>query len=133
MAAVMERTFLAAVVVCGLGCGRPGPEATAEGVVQAFLTATEGYGRDTTAPDRVFKLLCKDTRDHLREAAERATALGLPVKPEQMLARWSPPAFVAERLVFDGRAAVDVYGADPRTQHARVVVAQEGAGYCVRL
>jgi len=132
MAAVMERWFLAAVVVFA-GCRRAGPEVTPEGVVQAFLAASEGYGRDPAAPERVYKLLCKETREPLREAAERATALGLPAKPEQMLARWSAPAFAPERFVFDGRAAVDVYGADPRTQHARFVVAQEGAVYCVRL
>lgn len=101
--------------------------------MQAFLTATEGYGRDASAPERVFRLLCPVSRDRLKAAADRATALGLPAKPEQMLTRWSPATWVVERLVYDGKSTVDVYGADPRTQHARIEVERDGTGHCVKL
>lgn len=126
-------TLLVAVVVLStvVGCRRS--EGAAEATVQAFLTATEGYGRDVGTPERVFRLLCNESRERLRAAAERATALGLPAKPEQMLIRWSPAAWSVERLVFDGKSTVDVYGADPRTQHARVEVDREGGGFCVKL
>ena len=115
------------------GCGRAPARSTAEGAVAGFLAAADAFGRDPAAQALAFSLLCASARDSLREASQRATALGLPLKPEQMLApRWSSPAFVVERFVYDGKRAVDLYGTDPKSQHARVQVGEEEGGFCVK-
>jgi hypothetical protein len=112
-------------------CSRPPPDATPEGAVHAFLDEMEGAGDDPVVQKRAYQLLGPAARANLGERARRTSGLqGRHVEPWDMMAAglfglaFRPQAMRA--TVVGDRATVDVFGEDPRTQHASVACIREG-------
>jgi hypothetical protein len=116
------------------GCSRPPPDSTPDGAVRLFLDEMEAASDDPAAERRVFGLLGPAARANLSERARRTSGLqGRHVEPWDMLAAglfgvaFRPQTMRA--TVVGDRATVDVFGEDPRTEHASVVCVREGQSW----
>jgi hypothetical protein len=123
---------LAVHALSSAGCSRPPPDATPDGAVRLFLDEMEAAGDDPAAQRHVFQLLGPAARANLSERARRTSGLqGRHVEPWDMLAAglfgvaFRPQTMRA--TVVGDRATVDVFGEDPRGEHASVVCVREGA------
>ncbi len=123
---------LACVLPCG--CSRPAPDATPEGAVHVFLDAMETAGDDQASMNRVYDVLGPEARANLAERARRTSQLqGRQVDPQSMLAAglfgvaFRPKATRA--TIVGDRATVDVFGEDPKTEHASVTCVRELKGW----
>lgn len=119
-------------------CSRTPPDATPEGAVRELIERME---QNDGAPERAsaaYELLSETTRANLIERAKRASsATGRPIPPEQMLA---PSRFVLlfrpqqiEARIEGDRAFVDVFGADPAVDRARIPLVREGERWRIEL
>jgi hypothetical protein len=117
-----------------VACSRPPPDATPEGALRLFLDEMEAAGLDSSATQRVYDLLGPAARANLGERARRTSQLqGRHVEPRDMLAAGLfgvafRPKAMRSTIVGD-RATVDVFGEDPKQEHANVLCAHEAAGW----
>lgn len=123
-----------AVLVLSSGCSHPALDATPEGAVRVFLDAMEAAGDDPSSMQRVYDLLGPDARANLAERARRTSQLqGRQVDPSTMLAAglfgvaFRPKATRA--TIVGDRATVDVFGEDPKSEHASVLCVREARGW----
>jgi hypothetical protein len=126
------------VIAMGLAgsaaCGRPPPDATPDGAVRLFLDDMEAAADDPRVMRRVYDLLGPAARANLQERAQRTSRLqGRQVDPWEMLAAGRfglafRPKTTRTAIVGD-RATVEVFGADPQTEHASVVCVREPGGW----
>jgi len=121
------------------GCQRAPVDATPEGAVDRFLEAIESAPVDPQAPQRAYQLLAQPSKAALQSRATRASAiLGKTVTPESLLLpSFTPIRWPVERttttIAPDGRATVDLFGADPQVEHTVVALVREGALYRIDL
>lgn len=137
----MRRALGAAALAVALAaaCARKPVDATPEGAVRELLDRMERVDGDPAAGEAAYQLLAESARANLGERSRRASAAsGRPVKPWEMLApsrftlRFAPRSMVA-RAAGDKRAIVEVTGADPEVERARVPCVLEGGGWRVDL
>jgi hypothetical protein len=120
-----------AAVALTPACSRPPPDATPDGAVRVFLDEMEAADDDPVTGRRVYQLLGPAARANLTERARRASGLqGRHVEPWDMLAAGFfgvafRPQTMRSTIVGD-RATVDVFGEDPRGEHASVACVREG-------
>lgn len=129
--------LVAIVVALGamaVGCSRPAPDATPDGAVRLFLDDMDSAGDDAVGVRRVYQRLGPAARANLIERARRTSELqGRHVEPWDMVAAglfgvaFRPKAM--RSTVMGDRASVDVFGEDPRTEHAIVACVREGQGW----
>ena len=131
---VREIVVLAALA--GTACSRPPPDSTPDGVVRLFLDDMDAADDEPAAVRRVYRRLGPSARANLTERARRASELqGRHVEPWDMLAAglfglaFRPKAM--RSTVVGDRASVDVFGEDPRSEHASVVCVREGSAWRV--
>jgi hypothetical protein len=118
-----------------IGCSRPAPDATPEGVVRLWLDRMESSAEDPKATSEAYLLLGPRARSNLEERAERASrGQGRRFEPYEMLAEGRfglrfRPKMMTSRI--DGDTAwVEVKG-DGADEHATVKCAREGAAWRV--
>jgi hypothetical protein len=124
-----------AVLAVLVGCSRPQPEATPDGVVRLWLDKMEQSSDDPRAIREAYALLGPAARANLEERAQRASrVLGRRVEPYEMLAeghfglRFRPKAMAAQ--VQGDRATVEVRGS-AADERALVTCVKEGATWKV--
>lgn len=107
-----------AFVLAAIGCSRPPPESTPEGVVRLWLDRMEQSADDPRAIRDAYALLGPGARANLDERAQRAgRVLGRRVEPPEMLGegffglRFRPKAMAAQ--IQGDRATVEVRGTAP--------------------
>jgi hypothetical protein len=116
------------------GCSHAPPDATPEGVVRLFLDEMETASDDPRVMRGVYDLLGPATRANLQERARQTSLLqGRQVAAWEMLAAGRfglafRPKSMRAGVVGD-RAAVEVLGADPQSEHASVVCVHEAGGW----
>jgi hypothetical protein len=127
--------LLLAVAFGASGCSRPPPDATPDGAVKLFLEYVEAAGDDDPGAMRhAYDLLGPAARANLEDRARRTSQLqGRHVEAWTMLAQGRfglsfRPKSLRPATVGD-RATVEVLGADPETEHARVVCVREAGGW----
>jgi hypothetical protein len=117
-------------------CSRPPPDSTPEGAVRLFLDEMEAAEDDPRVMPRVYGLLGPAARANLEERARHTSLLqGRQVAPWEMLAAGRfglafRPKTMRSSWVGD-RATVEVFGADPGTEHASVVCVREASAWRV--
>jgi hypothetical protein len=116
------------------GCSRAPPDATPDGAVREFLDDMETASDDPRIMRRAFDLLGPATRANLQERARRTSLLqGRQVAAWEMLAAgrfglaFRPKSWA--RTIVGDRATVEVFGADPASEHASVVCVHEAGGW----
>jgi len=126
--------LLLSLGLVGSGCSRPPPDSTPDGAVRLFLDDMDSAGDDPAAVRRVYQRLGPAARANLTERARRTSELqGRHVEPWDMLAAGLfgvafRPKAMRSTLMGD-RASVDVFGEDPRAEHATVACVREGQGW----
>lgn len=113
-----------------VSCSRTPPDATPEGAVRELIERMERMDGDPERARAAYELLSSTTRANLIERAKRASsATGRPIPPEQMLA---PSRFVLlfrpqqmQARTEGDRAIVEVLGADPASDQARIPLVRE--------
>ena len=112
-------------------CSRPSPDSTPEGAVRLFLDDMESTGDDPGSIRRAYAHLGPAARKSLSERARRTSELqGRHFEPWDMLAAglfgmaFRPKTM--RPVVVGDRATVEVFGEDPKTEHASVVCVREG-------
>lgn len=116
-------------------CSRPGPDATPEGVVKAFVDKMESSESDARAVKEAYAFLGPRARQNLKGRAERASrGQGRRTEPWEMLAegrfglKFRPKAMTSR--VQGDEAWVDVVG-ESADERATVHCAREGAAWRV--
>jgi hypothetical protein len=105
-----------------------------DGAVRAFLDDMEEAADDVLAERRAVALLGPAARANLSERARRTSSLqGRHVEPSEMIAAGLfglafRPQSMRVSIVGD-RATVDVFGEDPRSEHASVACVREGPAW----
>jgi hypothetical protein len=121
-------------LVLSMGCSRPPPDATPDGVTRLFLDEMEAAEDDAREMRRAYDLLGPAARANLEERARRTSRLqGRQVQPWDMLAAGRfgvafRPKTMRAKVVGD-RASVEVLGADPQNERATVVCVREVRGW----
>jgi hypothetical protein len=119
-----------------VGCSRPPPDATPDGVVRLFLDDMEAASEDPKAMRAAYDLLGPEARANLQERARRTSQLlGRQAAAWEMMAAGRfglafRPKLMSPTVVGD-RATVEVFGANPKNQHATVVCTRESGGWRV--
>ncbi len=128
-----EHALALAFALASGACARPGPDATPEGAVRAFVDKMESSEVDARAVKEAYALLGPRARANLKGRAERASrGQGRRHEPWEMLAegrfglKFRPKAMTA-RLAGD-EAWVDVVG-DSADERATVHCAREGVAW----
>jgi hypothetical protein len=104
--------------------------------LRLFLDAMDLAGDDPTAVHRAYDLLGPAARANLAERARHTSQLqGRQVQPADMVAAGLfglsfRPKLMRTAVVGD-RATVEVFGEDPRGEHASVVCVREGGAWRV--
>ena len=118
------------------GCSHAPPDATPDGALKVFLDDMEEASDDPRLVRKAFELLGPAARANLQERAKRTSRLaGRQVNPWDMLAAGRfglsfRPKGMRTSIVGD-RASVEVFGADPTTEHASVACVHEAGGWRV--
>jgi hypothetical protein len=114
-------------------CSHPPADATPEGALRLFLDDMDD-GDDPTAMRRAYDLLGPAARANLTRRARKTSLLqGRQVEPWDMLASglfglaFRPQA--TRVAVVGDRANVDVYGENPKTDHATVACVHANGGW----
>lgn len=118
------------------GCSHPPPDATPEGALKLFLEDMDESSDDPRLVRRAYALLGPAARANLEERAKRTSRLsGRQVSPWDMLAAgrfgMSFPYKTMRTSVVGERASIEVFGADPATEHASVACVHEADGWRV--
>jgi hypothetical protein len=119
-----------------VGCSRPPPDSTPDGVVRLFLDDMEAASEDPKAMRAAYDLLGPEARANLQERAHRTSQLlGRQAAAWEMMAAGRfglafRPKSMSPTVVGD-RATVEVFGANPKNQHATVVCMRESGGWRV--
>lgn len=122
---------LSAALLGTSGCSRSPPDATPESAVRLLLDDMDSAGDDPASTRRAYALLGPSARANLSERARRTSELlGRHIEPWEMLAAGFfgvafRPMSMRSTVVGD-RAIVDVFGEDPRGEHATVSCIREG-------
>jgi hypothetical protein len=130
----VSRLLSALALSLSLGCSRPPPDATPDGVVRLFLDEMEAAEDDAREMRRAFDLLGPAARANLEERARRTSRLqGRQVHPWDMLAAGRfgvafRPKTMHSKVVGD-RASVEVLGADTPNERAAVLCVREAGGW----
>jgi hypothetical protein len=119
--------------VAAPGCSHPPPDATPDGALRLFLDDMEDSD-DATSMRRAYDLLGPAAQASLVARAHSTSLLqGRHFEPWDMIAAGLfGLAFRTKAMravVVGDRATVDVYGEDPRTEHASVTCTRVGAGW----
>src|ERR1700742_4241983 len=125
----------AILLACALAlpaCSHPPQDATPEGALRLFLDEMDGD--DPAAMRRAYDLLGPVAQANLQTRAHSTSLLqGRHFEPwDMMAAGLFGMAFrtkAMHTLVVGDRATVDVYGEDPRTEHATVACVHAAAGW----
>jgi hypothetical protein len=114
-------------------CSHPPPDETPEGALRLFLDDMDDSD-DPTAMRRAYDLLGPTARANLAGRARKTSLLqGRQVEPSDMLAAglfglaFRPQAMRV--AVVGDRANVEVYGENPKTDHATVACVHVGGGW----
>ncbi len=130
----LRASFLALVLAgAAAGCSHPPPDATPEGALRLFLDDMD-ESDDAASMRLAYELLGPAARANLATRAHSTSLLqGRHFEPWEMLAAgrfglaFRPKAMRA--AVVGDRATVDVYGEDPKTEHATVTCVHAGGGW----
>ncbi len=127
----MRRRLVLALFALLVACTHKAADATPEGAVRSWLDAMESAADDPQSAKDAYAMLGPKAKHNLEGRAERASRIqGRHVEGEDMLAtgrfglRFRPESMKA--TITGDDASVDVYGADPSTQHAVVACHREG-------
>jgi hypothetical protein len=126
--------LIAFALALSVGCSRPPPDSTPDGVTRLFLDEMEAAEDDAREMHRAYDLLGPAARANLEERARRTSRLqGRQVQPWDMLAAGRfgvafRPKTMRAKVVGD-RASVEVLGADPLNERATVVCVRETHGW----
>lgn len=120
--------FFVSVGACSTSSTKQSPEV----VLEQFLLAVEESSQDPSAQKRAFALLDLKAQESLRiRAHQMSLNTGKLIPPESMwFLSWVPIRFSAERMQSkiepsQTHATVDVWGADPSTQHTQISMVYE--------
>jgi hypothetical protein len=132
----MRAVVVALACALAAGCSHTPPDATPEGALRQFLDDMEAASEDSSTMRSAYDLLGPAARTNLQERARRTSQLqGRQVAPWEMLAagrfglafRPDPKSIRPVRV--GDRATVEVFGADPSSEHASIVCVQEAGGW----
>ncbi len=132
----MRRATGVLLVVCLVAaCARRGVDATAEGVVRAFIERIEQSGEDPASRKAAFELLGPKSRANLETRALRLSqVLGRPVSPHEVLAQgWVFQRFAPKIVTSIGGGLVRITGEHPETDRAEFQCVKDGDVFRVEL